>query len=1260
MIETTDTLSPSQVNNSRGIARITFRVRCETLGHGETVFLYADDEKNESGRPIPLYTTQSAYPWYVSNSTIPIHVPRDAEKSKFTYRYGVFRAGVFHRWEQPSDGPSEITRIEVEEKDSEQSSSNSSDTNEYRHELPLRLLTVEELYTVNDVLGVTNGHPDIDHIRFRANNAIGELTMLHSTSHQDSYNMLRSTSRQDSFGNKRSSSPHLSGGGTPKSKSETTKKKVGFAPQPPPYHASASSECTSPSTKARKTPVHLDSTDGLVVASVFLPVHLHRTSDGQWSANWDHEALLSMESHLRVTRVGVVKWRGWHGNFGKQGSPEEGVPIEERERVEACLKDFNCVPVWIDPKLFGEMYNGFCKGVLWPVLHNVTSVYSARSDGVDSRGISDDSFLRPSKSSSDDSRRVSETLSSVSSKFSAFSNDDVAMGAIHGDGGEEASLWAAYTKVNREFGNVIVQCFNEGDMVWIHGFHLLILPSFLTRRIPMAKMGIFLHTPFPSSEIFRTLWCREDLLRGMLNADQVGFHLFEYARHFLTCSRRLLGLKYGMIPDGSGGHNLAIETNGRNVAVTSIHAGVDPTIIEQVLNHRSTLEKAKSIRKQFRGKVIFGAIDRMESLKGIPLKMLGLERFLNRCPEWVGKIVLVQVGISAFERGDDYLRTKSEVLTMVANINRTWPGTVQFQECSESKMRLPQRMALMSAADVIIVSPIRDGLNLIPLEFTIAHESVLRDKSKNIVGGHRKRGLCILSEFSSCTRVMRGALHVNPWKISELANSFHQALNMTNEERLRRLSTALEFATRVTTQRWAHAVLLDLKAVHKNMDVGKYSGAGLGLGYRILGMDRGFTSLDVGMVGKAYKKSRARLILMDYGGTILSNDNLDNLSRFQVATKSRAYTMPTPRMIQTLKDLCSDKRNIVFVVSGKERHSLTSTLDDIPNLGLAAEHGMFISWPDPSIGKKRIWETLVPEQDTSWRSIVITVMEVYTSRTHGSYIEETEMKVLWQYRDADPEFGYLQARELEDHLSNVLRNFSVDILHGGMEEGGYVEVRPKGVNKGVVALHILKSVPKISTWERIDFTLVMGDDHCDEPMLSVMRQVGRRVHDSRCAKNHQPLLPPLPATVTQVDVSSCDDFVSSRLETFTTTVGKKPSAAANYVHDVDEVQEFLDGLVKLSARVHKFNSSIDLREMGKTPLNILNFNLPDQAGNVSQFLLRGDNLDDSDVDGGIKVRSMSMGNFLNAGVTKAEPTRISANLNEFLGTIEDEDEAIFI
>jgi len=849
---------------------------------------------------------------------------------------------------------------------------------------------------------------------------------------------------------------------------------------------------------------------------------------------------------------------------------------------------------------------------------------------------------------------------SDTAQFSEYSMDDVGQGPIHGGRGSEAELWAAYNAVNRRFADVVVQCFNEGDLVWVHGFHLLILPSYLTRRIPMAKVGLFLHTPFPSSEIFRTLWCREDLLRGMLNADQVGFHLFEYARHFLTCCRRLLGLNYGMVPDASGGHTLAIDTNGRHVAVTSIHAGVEPPVLNQILAHPITSEKAASIRGRFEGKTIFCAIDKLESLKGIPLKLLGLERFLKRCPEWTGKIVLIQVGISAPERAQDYERTRREVPELVQRINSAFPGTIQFQECSESEMRLQQRMVLLRAADVVLVTPIRDGLNLIPLEFTIAHQDALSDAGK---ADNRRRGLCILSEFSSCTRVMRGALHVNPWRISEIANAFHHALTMSEDERMRRVSTASEFVTRVTTQRWALAVMLDLKGVHKNMNPVQMSGAGLGLGYRLLNMDKGWSSLDFTAVAKAYKNARSRLILLDYGGTIVNNDNvssllcvfllvrdsnahstclrcffvqLDNLTRFRMVKERSAPSLPTNRMVNALKKLCEDKRNVVFVVSGKERHSLANSLADIPGIGLAAEHGMFISWPTTKKTDKRRWETLVPETDRTWRSLAVTIMEVYTSRTHGSYIEETEMKVLWQYRDADLEFGYLQARELEDHLSKYLRSYPVDILHGGMEEGGFVEVRPKGVNKGVLAMRVIKNCPIIAQKDRVDFCLVVGDDHCDEPMLSVMRQVGRRIAGVRRAKAGEEPLSPMPATIPLVDVSSIDGYVAPELEVFTATVGKKPSAAASYLHDVNECQELLESLVKVSTRDQKFYSAVDLRSYVNT-------------SNDSEMMNTG------------MLKSLSSGHMAAPEEESTEePQQKKAStgfLNDYLGTIEDDHAA---
>jgi trehalose 6-phosphate synthase/phosphatase len=367
--------------------------------------------------------------------------------------------------------------------------------------------------------------------------------------------------------------------------------------------------------------------------------------------------------------------------------------------------------------------------------------------------------------------------------------------------------------------------------------------------------------------------------------------------------------------------------------------------------------------------------------------------------------------------------------------------------------------------------------------------------------------------------------------------------------------------------------------------------------------------------------------------------------------QTRVPSTPTDAMMSALTALAADKRNTVFVVSGKERHFLMKTMNHIPNLGLAAEHGMFVSWPTTNLTQRR-WETIVPDRDRSWRSIAINIMEVYTSRTHGSYIEETEMKVLWQYRDADMEFGFLQARELEDHLVNVLRRFSVDVLHSGVKEGGYVEVRPKGVNKGVLAMHVLQNFPKIATSSKVDFALVLGDDHCDEPMLSVMRQIGRRAVTARRAKRGEDPLPPVPATITLVDVSSCDDYVShSDLQVFTCTVGKKPSAAASYLHDVNEVQELMDSLVKVSARDRQFSSATNLSSFEfMSPVN-------QRSRSISATEAYDGNVDETLSSGMSKSVSLS---FMKAktlgGHRISDEIRVSGNLNEFMQKIDDEED----
>ena len=282
-----------------------------------------------------------------------------ADSFFFKYRYAIHRAGAFYRFETPSDAPlmddnddddkDVAMDIGIDDEQDANAGGAASASNPQKHsvhQVPLRLFANRESYVVNDVLGKTTGPPDIDHNRLenRVSGGGGERTPSVANLH----------SRTSSFGKGNTSFASLASKGsgaalnTVGTAATTARKKaVGFAPAPPPYHRSKNA--------AQVQAVHLNSTDGLVVVSAFLPVILHRSDQGQWSAQWDYEALLSMQTHLRVIRIGVVKWRGWHGHTGSSGSPEAGVPVSERGLVEECLRPFNCVPVWIDTSLFGEM-----------------------------------------------------------------------------------------------------------------------------------------------------------------------------------------------------------------------------------------------------------------------------------------------------------------------------------------------------------------------------------------------------------------------------------------------------------------------------------------------------------------------------------------------------------------------------------------------------------------------------------------------------------------------------------------------------------------------------------------------------------------------------------------------------------------------------------------------------------------------------------------------------------------------------------------
>lgn len=835
--------------------------------------------------------------------------------------------------------------------------------------------------------------------------------------------------------------------------------------------------------------VTIESTDGVIIVVYRLPVLVKRTGDGKYHIEWEDDNLVCPSgllkessnnpnwdrvSSMRLTWVGTVHC----------ASP---IPKEDEDRLARQLEAFHCVPVFLNPSL-AETFHGFCYGTLWPIFHNIVDVY----------GRLPTRWWNPN---------------------------------------QQKNAWASYKNANRIFVNKVIEVYNEGDLVWVHDLHLLVAPSFLSRRLPCVNVGLFLHTPFPSSEIFRTLSVRADLLRGMLSADHIGFHLYEHARHFLTSCRRILGLKYSAQPGGY----IGIEYSGRMVMVTISHIGIEPPFMDVVNATPHVIQDAMHLVEKFEAtkRTVIVGVDKVERLKGILLKLGAIEYFLSTHPEYVDKIQVVQVGIvDSSHPSEEKKCVQSEIANKVQRINERFGGgrkepIVVYSEVENTD--LASRLPLWKLGDILMTTSVRDAVNLYPFEFVYAHEL------------SKKAGVVIVSEFSGSSRVLTGSIGVNPWKRDEIVSAMELALTMPESERMARHEKDLEYITNNSRTKWAERILIDLKRTKKASTEGEYMGYGLGLGFRMLEFNAGFKLLETETVARAYRNSFRRVLLFDYGNTLVqetrgTNDFSKYLGEFACldgTVKPAVETsLPPQELLSALRLLCSDPRNTVFVLSGKDRADLEKLLGSVRGLGLAAEHGYLYKWGDLKGANdgEDVWLCTKDNFDDSWKDVTHSVMDIYTQRTHGTYVELKGSALLWQYRDADPEFGQLQAKELHDQLTQVLEHFPVEVLTGT----DYLEVRPEGVDKGVIVDRIMSTLENVSG-AHVDFVLCVGDDLSDEFMFQYLEER------------------------------------QSRPKMFTVTVGKKPSAAKYFVNDVDQVNEILNSLSKVSTAANRNLSMNDLR-----------------------------------------------------------------------------------
>ena len=579
-------------------------------------------------------------------------------------------------------------------------------------------------------------------------------------------------------------------------------------------------------------------------------------------------------------------------------------------------------------------------------------------------------------------------------------------------------FWQAYERVNTTFANVVSGIAKPNDIIWVHDYHLMLLPKLLRERLPKATVGFFLHIPFPSFEIFRLLPWRQQILEGLLGADLVGFHTYDYAGDFLDSVHRLLGYEVSM------GQVTAAD---RLVKADAFPMGINYDQFSNVDQDPQVQAERKRFRRKLGDCRVILSVDRLDYTKGITQRLEAFSLFLDRNPKFKRKVILVLLVVPSRIRVEHYIQLKKQVDGLVGEINGKH-GTIGWMPVWYLYRSLPFHplAALYSLADVALVTPLRDGMNLVAKEYTATK-----------VDG---KGVLILSETAGAAQELGEAIIINPNNQEEIVQALAKALEMPEQEQIERNRIMQKRLHRYNVEQWANEFmdkLLSTKKLQREMEE-------KGLTYE---MQRKLTS--------AFQHSDKALFLLDYDGTLVP------------FSPKPMEAMPGANLLRLLEELARNPRNEVVLISGRDKDTLESWFGGL-DVGLVAEHGMWIK------EKGGGWET-IETLTSDWKEEVYPILESWVDRTPGSFIEEKGFSLVWHYRKANPRLGQLRARELMNNLSNTIATLNLQVLEGSK----VVEVKNTDINKGRTA----------SRWisrKKWDFILALGDDWTDEDTFRVL------------------------------------------------------------------------------------------------------------------------------------------------------------------------------
>lgn len=580
-------------------------------------------------------------------------------------------------------------------------------------------------------------------------------------------------------------------------------------------------------------------------------------------------------------------------------------------------------------------------------------------------------------------------------------------------------FWEHYQQVNKAFCDEVIKHYEEGDTIWVHDYHLMLLPNMIRQKLPGVKMGFFLHIPFPSSEVYRLLPWRNQLLNGLLGADLIGFHTSSYMRHFSSSVYRLLGIEQNVGRFQINEHRL--------VQVDAFPMGIDFDKFNDHVQKPEAREEAENYRKKFSTPNLILSIDRLDYSKGILQRLRAFELMLRHNPDYMGNVSLILVVVPSRELVEEYKELKEEIDEMVGYVNGKYGGLDWLPiHYFYRSLDFQSLLAIYSIAQIGLVTPFRDGMNLIAKEFIATkadHEGVL-----------------ILSEMAGVAAELTEALIINPNDLEQMAQAIKQALQMPKKQQKAGNRSMREKLKRYNVEHWASDFIYRLNEGRETQNQ---------LFRKYLEKESRQQVID-NFIG-----SQDRLVILDLDGTLMP------------VSQDPAESKPDIHLLNLLDYLAKDPDNTIVITSGRDRQTLEEWFGNL-NIDIVGEHGAWIRKNE----KRWITEESLNQE---WKAKIYDLLREYTVKTPGSFIEEKEFSLVWHFRKSDAWLAEIRLRNLSDALYNTINDMDLQVMEGNK----VIEVKNAGVNKG-------KGVANWLNEKGWDFIMAIGDDKTDEDTFKTM------------------------------------------------------------------------------------------------------------------------------------------------------------------------------